>query len=84
LLLKKNNFFSFADQTLTSPAYHLLDNNNECRLIIRCGKTITKYHISKLFDLVPHMEECSAMSLNRFNERRIFEINFFEKHIQKF
>jgi RNA recognition motif-containing protein len=53
-----------------SPAYHLLDNNNERRLIIRCGITITNYHISKLFDLVPNMEECSSLSLNTFNERR--------------
>lgn len=53
----------------TSPAYHLLDHNNERRLIVRCGMTITNYHISKLFDLVPNMEECSALSLNHFNER---------------
>jgi len=55
-----------------SPAYHLLDNNNERRLIIRCGITITNYHISKLFDLIPNMEECSPISLNTFNERRKF------------
>ena len=53
-----------------SPAYHLLENNNERRLIIRCGMTITKYHISKLFDLVPNMEECSALSLTTSNERK--------------
>ncbi len=57
-----------------SPAYHLLDNNNERRLIIRCGITITNYHISKLFDLVPNMEECSSLSLNTFKERRKFEL----------
>ncbi|CAF1361441.1 unnamed protein product [Adineta steineri] len=57
-----------SNQTITSPAYHLLDNNNECRLIIRGNKTITKYHISKLFDLVPHMEECSLLNINTFNE----------------
>ena len=57
------------DHASASPAYHLLDHNNERRLIIRCGMTITNYHISKLFDLVPNMEECSALSLNNFNER---------------
>ena len=53
-----------------SPAYHLLENNNERRLIIRCGLTITNYHISKLFDLVPNMEECSPLNLKKFNERK--------------
>ncbi len=62
------------DQPFTSPAYHLLDNNTERRLIVRCGITITNYHISKLFDLVPNMEECSPLSLNIFNERMKFEI----------
>ncbi|UJR09481.1 hypothetical protein I4U23_013719 [Adineta vaga] len=57
-----------SNQTITSSSYHLLDNNIECRLIVRCGKTITEYHISKLFDLVPHMEECSFLNLNTFNE----------------
>jgi hypothetical protein len=52
-----------------SNSYHLLDINNERRLIVRCGMTITNYHISKLFDLVPNMEECSPISLNTFNER---------------
>jgi hypothetical protein len=60
-----------------SPAYHLLDNNNERRLIIRCGMTITNYHISKLFDLVPNMEECSAITLNTFNERMRISIKYF-------
>ncbi|CAF4698154.1 unnamed protein product, partial [Rotaria magnacalcarata] len=49
------------NQPVTSSAYHLLDNNNERRLIVRCGTTITNYHISKLFDLVPNMEECSGL-----------------------
>ncbi|CAF1089188.1 unnamed protein product [Rotaria magnacalcarata] len=52
-------------------SYHLLENNNERRLIVRCGMTITNYHVSKLFDLVPHMEECSSISLNTFNERKL-------------
>ncbi|CAF1964711.1 unnamed protein product [Rotaria magnacalcarata] len=56
------------NQPVTSSAYHLLDNNNERRLIVRCGTTITNYHISKLFDLVPNMEECSGLNLNTFNE----------------
>ncbi|CAF1020631.1 unnamed protein product [Rotaria sp. Silwood1] len=56
------------NQSITSSAYHLLDNNNERRLIVRCGITITNYHISKLFDLIPNMEECSSLSLNTFNE----------------
>ncbi|CAF0806330.1 unnamed protein product [Adineta ricciae] len=51
-----------------SNSYHLLDINSERRLIVRCGMTITNYHISKLFDLVPNMEECSPLSLNTFNE----------------
>ena len=59
-----------------SPAYHLLENNNERRLIIRCGITITKYHISKLFDLVPSMEECSPIGLNSFNERKMYDEKF--------
>ena len=67
-------FFSFRDQTFThspvSSSYHLLDINNERRLIVRCGMTITNYHISKLFDLVPNMEECSPLTLNTFNERK--------------
>ncbi|CAF4220820.1 unnamed protein product [Rotaria sp. Silwood2] len=56
------------NQSITSSAYHLLDNNNERRLIIRCGITITNYHISKLFDLIPNMEECTPLNLNTFNE----------------
>ncbi|CAF1202921.1 unnamed protein product [Adineta ricciae] len=59
---------SSSSQTITSASYHLLDSNTECRLIVRCGKTVTEYHISKLFDLVPHMEECSALNFNTFNE----------------
>ncbi|CAF1123671.1 unnamed protein product [Adineta steineri] len=51
-----------------SNSYHLLEINNERRLIVRCGMTITNYHISKLFDLVPNMEECSPLTLNTFNE----------------
>ena len=78
-IIKLTKIISFlhSDQTLTSPAYHLLDNNNECRLIIRCGKTITKYHVSKLFDLVPYMEECSPISFNTFNERKKFEMKLY-------
>jgi hypothetical protein len=60
-----------------SPAYHLLENNNERRLIIRCGITITNYHISKLFDLVPNMEECSLLSSKTFNERMNFFVELF-------
>ncbi|CAF1026865.1 unnamed protein product [Rotaria sordida] len=30
--------------------------------------TITKYHISKLFDLIPNMEEYSPININIFNE----------------
>ncbi len=69
-----------------SNSYHLLDINNERRLIVRCGMTITNYHISKLFDLVPNMEECSPISLNTFNERmknkiffifKIFNLDYF-------
>lgn len=52
-----------------SNSYHLLEINNERRLIVRCGMTITNYHISKLFDLVPNMEECAPLSINNFNER---------------
>lgn len=61
-----------ASSTLSpvSNSYHLLEINNERRLIVRCGMTITNYHISKLFDLVPNMEECSPLSLNTFNERK--------------
>ncbi|CAF3397491.1 unnamed protein product [Rotaria sp. Silwood1] len=51
-----------------SNSYHLLEINNERRLIVRCGMTITKYHISKLFDLIPNMEECSPLNINTFNE----------------
>ncbi|CAF1476423.1 unnamed protein product [Rotaria magnacalcarata] len=57
-----------SNQPITSSFNHLLDNNNERRLIVRCGTTITNYHISKLFDLVPNMEERSPISLNTFNE----------------
>jgi RNA recognition motif-containing protein len=65
-----SNADSNASSTLSpvSNSYHLLDINNERRLIVRCGMTITNYHISKLFDLVPNMEECSPLSLNTFNE----------------
>ncbi|CAF3706911.1 unnamed protein product [Rotaria sordida] len=42
--------------------------NNERRLIVRCEMTITKYHISKLFDLIPNMEEYSPININIFNE----------------
>ncbi len=69
--------FGYLDPSSTlSPvnnSYHLLDINNERRLIVRCGMTITNYHISKLFDLVPNMEECSPLTLNTFNERMKFE-----------
>jgi hypothetical protein len=70
--------FGYLDPSSTlspvSNSYHLLDINNERRLFVRCGMTITNYHISKLFDLVPNMEECSALSLNTFNERRKFSM----------
>lgn len=40
--------------------------------------TITNYHVSKLFDLVPNMEECVSLSLNTFNERMMnFVWNYF-------
>lgn len=68
---------SYLGQTITSASYHLLDSNTECRLIVRCGKTVTEYHVSKLFDLVPHMEECSALNFNTFNERRKFHWRLF-------
>ncbi|CAF0961461.1 unnamed protein product [Rotaria sordida] len=45
--------------------------NNERRLIVRCEMTITKYYISKLFDLIPNMEEYSPININIFNERKL-------------
>lgn len=67
-----------------SNSYHLLEINNERRLIVRCGMTITNYHISKLFDLVPNMEECSPLSINNFNERMTMIFSAFLSHISFF
>ena len=71
---RHDRVFSYLGQTITSASYHLLASNTECRLIVRCGKTVTEYHVSKLFDLVPHMEECSALNFNTFTERKRFHL----------
>lgn len=69
-----SSFAVCLDPPITASVYHLLDNNNERRLIVRCGTTITNYHVSKLFDLVPNMEECTPLNINTFNERKIIII----------
>jgi hypothetical protein len=70
LILVLYSLDQFSALSPVSNSYHLLDINNERRLIVRCGMTITNYHISKLFDLVPSMEECAPLTLNTFNERK--------------
>lgn len=64
-------------------SYDLFESNNERRLIVRCGMTITKYHVSKLFDLIPNMEECSPLSVNTSNERKFLGDNGIEGFIHK-
>ncbi|CAF1424756.1 unnamed protein product [Didymodactylos carnosus] len=48
---------------------NLLESNTERRLIVRCSANINLYHISKLFDLIPGLEECSPIKLQTLRDR---------------